>query len=233
MKRNKGPFVTSVQCLGIALLLVLGPLSLPGSSQRRGAPRDPLERLLSGNARYVRGERRHVNYAQERSALLAGQKPYAIILSCSDSRVPPEIVFDESLGKLFVIRTAGNVVDPVGLGSIEYSAHYFDSPILLVLGHDSCGAVEAACGVEGSRPPPDEHSMGAFLELIKEAVERARRMHPGLSPRDLVPFAVVENVKLQLENVRKSKVIRDLIDAHKITVKTGVYRLKSGKVDLL
>ena len=233
MKRNQGRFVTLIHCLGIAVILALGPLSLPASSQRRGAPQPPLERLLSGNGRYVRGERRHVDFAQERSTLLTGQKPYAIVLSCSDSRSPDSIIFDESLGKLFAIRTAGNVVDPVGLGSIEYAAYYLDSPLLLVLGHESCGAVEAACGVASHRPPPDEHSMGAFVELIKEAVARARRMHPGLSPKALVPFAVVENVKLQLENVKKSKVIRDLIDAHKLTVKTGVYRLKSGKVDLL
>ncbi|MEK6300739.1 MAG: carbonic anhydrase [Acidobacteriota bacterium] len=233
MKRNKGRFMTSVHCLGVALLLVLGPLSLPASSQKPSAAKDPIGRLRSGNARFMKDKRRNVSYALERSTLITGQKPYATVLSCADSRIPPEIVFDESLGKLFVVRAAGNVVDPVGLGSIEYSAYYLGSQLLLVLGHDSCGAVEAACGVESTRPPPDGHSMGAFVELIKDAVETARRAHPGIGPKELVPFAVEENVRLQLENVKKSPVIRDLIKANKLTLKGAVYRLKSGKVDLL
>lgn len=233
MERNKRRFATQIYCLGVALALILGLLSLPASSQKLSAAQDPIARLLSGNERFMKDERRNVIYALERSTLITGQKPYATVLSCSDSRIPPEIVFDESLGKLFVIRTAGNVVDPVVLGSIEYAGYYLDSPLLLVLGHESCGAVEAACGVESTRPPPDGHSMGAFVALIKEAVERARRAHPGLSPKELVPFAVVENVQLQLDNVRKSPVIRDLIRANKLTVKAAVYRLKSGKVDLL
>ena len=233
MERNKRRFVTPIHCLGVALLLVLGPLSLPASSQKPSAAQDVIARLLSGNARFMKDKRRNVSYALERSTLLTGQKPYATVMSCADSRVPPEIVFDESLGKLFVVRSAGNVADPVGLGSIEYAAYYLDSQLLLVLGHDSCGAVEAACGVESTRPTPDGHSMGAFLELIKDAVERARRAHPGISPRELVPFAVEENVRLQVENVKKSPVIRELIKANKLTVRAAVYRLKSGKVDLL
>ena len=139
-------------CFVAAALLFSGLLPFSASSQKAlASEEDTLARLMNGNARFVKGQHRPANYKRERAELTKGQRPYAIVLSCSDSRVPPEIVFDESLGKLFVVRVAGNVVDPIALGSIEYAAEHLHSKLLFVLGHESCGAVKATVEPIGMR----------------------------------------------------------------------------------
>jgi carbonic anhydrase len=181
---------------------------------------------MDGNARFVKGKHRHANYKRERAELTKGQHPYGIILSCSDSRVPPEIVFDESLGKVFVVRVAGNVVDPVTLGSIEYAAEHLHSKLLFVLGHESCGAVEAA--VDGGHFSP---GIEAIVEKIEPAVAIARRKHPHA--KDILPFAVDENVALQTSSVlAQSDIIKELVEKKELRIATGVYHLASGKINL-
>src|SRR5258705_1725495 len=194
-------------CLVAAALLSPGPLSFSAPSQKPLASKeDTLARLMDGNARFVKGQHRPADYKRERAELTKAQHPYAIILSCSDSRVPPEIVFDESLGKLFVVRVAGNVVDPVSLGSIEYAAEHLHSKLLYVLGHESCGAVTAA--VDGGHFSP---SIESILEKIKPAVAAARRDHPGA--KDILPFAVRENVAVQSKSViDQSEILRGVIE---------------------
>src|SRR5581483_10137373 len=131
-----------VRAAALLLLLVLLPVAF--ADEKPNIPADKaLARLKAGNDSFVKGTRRPVNYRKERAALVAGQHPYAILLTCSDSRVPPELVFDESLGKLFIVRVAGNVTDSVALGSIEYAVDHFGVKLLVVLGHASCGAVKA------------------------------------------------------------------------------------------
>lgn len=214
-------------CLVAAVLLFLGPLSFPASSQKSSPSKEDLVvRLMDGNARFVKGKHRHANYKRERAELTKGQHPYAIVLSCSDSRVPPEIVFDESLGKLFVVRVAGNVVDPVTLGSIEYAAEHLHSKLLFVLGHESCGAVKAT--VDGGHFSP---GIEAIVEKIKPAVAIARRKHPDA--KDIIPFAVDENVVLQTKSVLdQSDIIKELVEKKELRIATGVYRLASGKINL-
>ncbi|MBK7258284.1 MAG: hypothetical protein IPI01_10895 [Ignavibacteriae bacterium] len=120
-----------------------GAASTANGAAEPAASKDPVARLLNGNRRFVEGRTAARDFVHERPALTAGQHPYAIILTCSDSRVPPELLFDESLGQLFVVRDAGNVVDSVVLGSIEYAAEHLHAGLLIVLGHEACGAVNA------------------------------------------------------------------------------------------
>jgi carbonic anhydrase len=228
MKQSDHRFVSRVHCLGLTLMLVLGPLSLAASPKKPAvSPDNPLTLLSQGNARFVKGKRLRANYKRERKALTAGQHPYAIVLSCSDSRVPPEIVFDQSLGKLFVVRVAGNVVDPATLGSIEYAAEHLHSKLLFVLGHESCGAVKAT--VDGGHFSP---SIESIVERIKPAVAAAKKEHPNA--KDILPFAVRENVELQIKSaVEQSAIIRELVKKRELQIAGGVYRLDSGKIDFL
>ena len=221
---DRSRFLTG-RCLSVALLLLLVPLPLPALSAKHSASvDDPLARLMAGNARFAKGQRRPANYRQERRELRTGQHPYAIVLSCSDSRVPPEIVFDESLGKLFVVRVAGNVVDPATLGSVEYAAEHLHAKLLFVLGHESCGAVKAT--VDGGHFSP---SIESIVEKIKAAVAAARSAHPN--EKDILPFAVEENVALQIRNVsEQSAIVRDLVEKKELRIAGGVYSLNTGRV---
>src|SRR6266567_2158506 len=215
-------------CFVAVALLFAGPLSFSASSQKALASKeDTLARLMDGNARFVKGQHRPADYKRERAELTKGQHPYAIVLSCSDSRVPPEIVFDESLGKLFVVRVAGNVVDPVSLGSIEYAAEHLHSKLLFVLGHESCGAVKAT--VDGGH---FSTSIEAIIDNIKPAVAIAKRKHPDA--KDILPFAVDENVALQTQSVLdQSHIIKELVEKKELRIADGVYQLASGKVKLM
>jgi len=132
-----------------------------------------LQQLMEGNKRFVdqhmTGQK--LCDAKARQSLATGQKPYAVILTCSDSRVPPEIIFDKGLGEIFVIRVAGNVPDPIVLGSIEYAAEHIGSPLVMVLGHERCGAVTAAVDAKGK----PEGNIGAIVKTIAPAVKTGEK----------------------------------------------------------
>ncbi|HEY9231239.1 MAG TPA: carbonic anhydrase [Blastocatellia bacterium] len=213
-----------------ALLLVLLPAVFADDKPNIPAG-EALARLRTGNQHFVAGRRRLVNYAAERPGLLKGQRPYAILLACSDSRVPPELVFDESLGRLFIIRVAGNVTDSVALGSIEYAVDHFGVKLLVVLGHASCGAVEAT--FNGDK---EQHHVGTIARKIQPAVDRAKaaqREHQ-LDDETAIRLAIEENVRDQIKSVRsESEFLRGRIDKQLLTVDGAVYQLKSGKVEWL
>ncbi len=214
-------------CLVAAVLLLSGPLASDCSLGKSSAPQtDPLARLMAGNARFVKGRHRPADYRRERSELTKGQHPYAIVLTCSDSRVSPEIVFDESLGKLFVIRVAGNVVDLDTLGSIEYAAEHLHSRLVFVLGHESCGAVKAT--VDGGHFSP---GIEAIVDKIKPAVAIARSRHP--EAKDILPFAVDENTVLQTNSLLdQSEILKELLEKKELRIASGVYSLASGRIKL-
>jgi carbonic anhydrase len=196
---------------------------------------EALSRLLDGNKRFVESK---MNACGEttvaaREKLAKGQKPYAIILSCSDSRVPPEIIFDKSLGEIFVVRVAGNVPDPVVLGSIEYAAEHLGSPLIMVLGHERCGAVTAAVDAKGK----PEGNIGAIIKAIAPAVKKAKQECKECKSCDmkdkakLVECAVDENVKLVAKNLtRQSPVIGKLVKEGKVKIVAAKYDLDDGKV---
>jgi carbonic anhydrase len=144
-----------------------------------------------------------------------------------NARVPPEIIFDETLGQLFVAREAGNVVDPVTLGSIEYAVEHFHVDTLLILGHESCGAVKAT--LDGGAAPPH---IDAVVERIAPAAEEAKKA--GLDPKATLSLAVKLNVLRQIdETVAQSKVLREFVHENKLRIAGGIYNLRSGRVEFL
>src|SRR5215470_15190824 len=180
--------------------------------------------LVAGNKRFVAGKHRAQNVVSLRKKLAAGQHPNVIVLSCSDSRVAPELVFDQALGDLFVVRTAGNVADPVGLGSIEYAIDHIHSPLLVVLGHQKCGAVTAACS--GEKMPT--RNLDAIVDKINPAVNKAKSSAKG---DELVESAVKENVHQSAQDlVANSDVVREAVKAGKLTILEAEYQLESGEV---
>jgi carbonic anhydrase len=196
-----------------------------------------LEKMQEGNRRYAANQPTAKDFAKARAETLGGQKPYAIVLTCSDSRVPPEHIFDAGLGEIFVVRTAGNVVDKIALGSIEYAAEHLNAPLLVVLGHEKCGAVAAAWGAaekpQDSAPHPEgehkeEGSIAFVLKKIEKAVKKAKRKNKA------VEDAATENVKVQIKEIlKKSPICRKLSEEGKLRVVGAKYRLGDGGVDMV
>lgn len=182
-------------------------------------------RLMDGNKRFVAGQSLHPNQTrQDRESVAKSQAPFAVILSCSDSRVPPELVFDAGLGSLFVIRVAGNVVDDVTLGSIEYAVEHLGVPLVMVLGHERCGAVTAAT----QSGEPDAH-IKSLVNAIKPAVETVKGQ-----PGDPVDNAVAANVRLVVRQLSASRdILGKHLDEHKLTIIGARYDLDTGVVELL
>lgn len=181
-----------------------------------------LAKLKEGNARFVAGKMAGKNPVARRSELVAGQHPFASILSCSDSRVVPEYIFDTDMGEIFIIRTAGNVADKVGLGSIEYGCEHLHTPLLVVMGHEACGAVKATCDCKGEC---HEGNIKAIVDEVKKAASKK-----GWA----VPDAIMENVACSIANVReKSAIIRHLEHEGKLKIVGAYYSLSSGEVRFL
>lgn len=184
-------------------------------------------KLISGNARFVSGKlaSKDLGQAKREDLFKNGQKPYAIVVACSDSRVAPELVLDQGLGEIFVIRTAGNVVDPIAIGSIEYAVEHLHVPYLMVMGHEKCGAVTAA--VEAGDKVV-EGNVGAIIEKIKPSVLKAKAA--GASGLDLVEKSTEENVKAVVEELEtKSPVIKEALEKGELTVVGSKYDLDKGK----
>ncbi len=180
--------------------------------------------LMAGNSRFVAGKPQSYALASLRQKLASGQSPHVIILSCSDSRVSPELTFDQSLGDLFVVRAAGNVADPVGLGSIEYAVEHFHSPLLVVLGHQKCGAVIAACS--GEKMP--SRNLEAIMDKIGPAVIQAKTY---AKVDDLIESAIKENVRQSAKDVlANSEIIRNAVKSGKLSVIEAEYQFDTGEV---
>jgi carbonic anhydrase len=186
--------------------------------------------LTRGNERFAAGKPAYPHEdAMRRAAVVAGQHPIATVIACSDSRVPPEILFDEGIGDLFVVRVIGNIGGADQTGSAEYGVEHLGTPLLVVLGHTGCGAVTAAvthAEVRGSIPP--------LLAHIQPAVRTARRNHPELKGKDLIPEAIRANVFHSIEELfARSEAIRARVRAGKLTVVGAIYDLQSGRVNWL
>ncbi|MGI6453910.1 MAG: carbonic anhydrase [Syntrophomonadaceae bacterium] len=181
--------------------------------------------LLEGNGRFVAGNLvpRTDLEARRKDLFAKGQKPFAVILTCSDSRVPPEILFDQGLGDIFVIRVAGNVVDSLAMGSLEYGAEHLQAPLLVVLGHSRCGAVKAS--VDGGEAPG---SIGTIVDKLKPLVDSLKA--DGLSGDELCQKVEDENISATIREIEKSPVIHHLVDQGKLKVIGAKYCLDSGKV---
>lgn len=193
------------------------------------SPDEALKRLMTGNERYVSNQPLSADFAATRAALATGQNPYASLLSCADSRISPELCFDAERGDLFVTRVAGNFVTPEILASLEYAAAVLKSPLIMVLGHTSCGAINAAIKAVKN----DEAFPGHIQQLtssLTPAVDAAMKKHP----KDLENTAVRENVRLNVATLQNSTpILRKLVQSQKLRVVGGVYDLKTGRVDLV
>lgn len=189
---------------------------------------EALKLLEDGNKRFAEDRLASKDVGSSRRAeLVEGQKPFAIILSCSDSRVPPEIVFDEGLGDLFVIRVAGNVADTVALGSIEYAVEHLHVPLLIVMGHSGCGAVKAT--VEGGDIPPN---IAAIAEKIKPSVDIAKSKEKEEDA--IIEAAVTENVKAVIKDIKAhSSIVKEMSESGKLKVVGAKYDLKTGEVEFI
>lgn len=180
--------------------------------------------LLAGNKRYREGRPAAHNYPAERSALVKGQQPKVAILSCSDSRVPPELIFDKSLGELFVVRTAGNNADALAIGSLEYAVEHLGTKVLIVMGHQSCGAVSAACS--GEKAPTE--NLQAVVAPIAPACIKAGATLKGA---ELIDSAIHENVQNSAHNLlAKSQVLQHAVHEGQLTIVEAYYRLDNGEV---
>lgn len=180
--------------------------------------------LMQGNKRFVDGKPKARPLVASRAELYKGQHPQVIILGCADSRVSPELVFDKNLGELFVVRTAGNIADPIALGSLEYAAEHLHSKVLLVLGHEKCGAVAAAASGE-KMPTPN---LDAIVAKIAPVVEPFKTCATG---DQLVGLGVEANVQKSARDiVENSPILQKEIMQRKLTVMTAVYRLRTGEI---
>ena len=195
---------------------------------------DALKRLIEGNRRFVSGN--HSNDADispsRRRKLTAGQEPFAIILGCSDSRVPAEMVFDQGLGDLFVIRVAGNIVAPSQIGSVEFAAARFGTRLVVVLGHSQCGAIQAT--LEELQQPTEHQSrnLRAIVDRIRPSVEGLLATELRNDPAELVQSAVRANVRASVNQLRHgSEVLEQLIDKEGLLVVGAEYSLETGVVD--
>jgi carbonic anhydrase len=195
---------------------------------------EALERLREGNRRFVSEVRSHENLTSEarRSALTSGQEPFAIILGCSDSRVPAEIVFDQGLGDLFVIRVAGNIVAPSQIGSVEFAAERAGARLVVVLGHSQCGAILAT--LEELKRPTENHSrnLRSIVDRISPSVEALLSTDLRHDPDELVRQAVRANVRASANQLRHgSDIVEELIQKDGLCVVGAEYSLETGIVE--
>lgn len=214
-------WATSFSCL--LVLLVGGTVSL--NALETAPNKDPVERLKEGNLRYIKAETIcHSDWTARRAAQVENQKPFAVIVSCSDSRVPPEFIFDQTLGDLFVVRIAGNLVDDLAVGSVEYAVTVLGAQVIVVLGHSNCGAVKAA--LDGA----------SFDNHIEEVIQAIKPAISGLKEGsgDRLEQAIIANVRNVKETLKTSKpVLAEKIQNGSLKVVGGYYHLDSGRVDFL
>src|SRR6185503_10188882 len=192
-------------------------------------------RLRAGNQRFVSSQQsgRSESDAVRRAALVSGQEPLAIILGCSDSRVPAEIVFDQGLGDLFVIRVAGNVVAPSQIGSVEFAAERFGTRLVVVLGHSQCGAVTATLEDLRRTAGPGSRNMRSIVDRIRPAIEVLLATDLADDPPTLLREAVRANVRAAANQLRHgSEVIERLSEQDGLLVVGAEYSLETGTVDV-
>jgi carbonic anhydrase len=193
-----------------------------------------LDRLREGNARFVADVRSHATLASRshRGELAVRQEPFAIILGCSDSRVPAEFVFDQGLGDLFVIRVAGNIVAPSQIGSVEFAATRFGTRLVVVLGHSRCGAVEATLDVLRQPTTPQSRNLRSIVDRVRPSVEALLATDRRHDPDALIRDAVRANVRVSAGQLRHgSELLESLIASEGLVVVGAEYSLESGVVE--
>ena len=195
---------------------------------------EALEKLRQGNARFIANVRgaEPVLSQVRRADFVHGQNPFAVVLGCSDSRVPAEIVFDQGLGDLFVIRVAGNIVAPSQIGSVEFAVERFDTPLVVVLGHTSCGGVGATLDVLQGRAKAGSRGLLSIVDRIRPAIEPLLQTDLSRDPDALARAAIRANVRASANQLRHgSEIIERMVLERGLAVVGGVYNLSTGEVE--
>jgi carbonic anhydrase len=197
---------------------------LPSAAPQSLSPDAALQKLMEGNQRFAQHHPQYPDQSQARLQEVAQvQHPFVTILSCADSRVPAEIVFDQGIGDIFDVRIAGNIAIPEAIGSIEYAVVLLGTPVLMVLGHERCGAVTAAVQNEALLG-----DISSFVKAIKPAVERVKDQSG-----DAVENAVVANVQYQIERLKRSPLLSERLQSGKLKIVGGRYDLDTGSVTIV
>jgi carbonic anhydrase len=195
---------------------------------------EALERLREGNRRFASSRSAPGDSPSRRAELVQGQEPFAIVLGCSDSRVPAEIVFDQGFGDLFVIRVAGNIVAPSQIGSVEFAAARFGTRLVVVLGHSSCGAVTTTLEELQGIPQAYSRNLRSIVDRIRPAVESVLESFSPGGSEDLLQLAVRANIRTAAEQLRHgSHLLEQLVDEEGLLIVGAEYSLETGIVDFL
>jgi carbonic anhydrase len=190
---------------------------------------EALARLIDGNARFVRGDARFPTIPKEiLTALARSQRPYATIVGCSDSRVPPELVFDAGFGELFIVRVAGNVISPEVMGTLQYAGVHLGTPLFVVLGHERCGAVQAALAARTGANEPAHIAL-----LLDNILPGLRDLPSDLAPDEEARAAVEANVRWSLQQLRSTPEVKARMVEGAMKLVGAVYELESGRVRFL
>ena len=200
----------------------------PPKPQNVVSPDAALDRLMKGNTRYAEGLTKRHDFKHEREPLSSGQNPFAAVLSCSDSRIAPEYCFETARGDVFVCRVAGNFASDEMVASLEYAVQVLNTPLIMVLGHDSCGAVDATI-----KSVKDGTTLPGHLPSLVSALSPAVKAILD-QPGDLLANATRRNVSMNVDKLRSAMpILKSFNDDKKIRVVGGIYRLRTGRVDLL
>jgi carbonic anhydrase len=227
-RRVLGFFGAATAGLALAGTVSAKEAKAPPKPQNVVSPDASLELLVKGNKRYVDGVARRHDFKTEREALVGGQNPYAGILSCADSRIAPEYAFDSARGDLFVCRVAGNFANDDTIASMEYAVAILSVPLIMVLGHDACGAIDATI-----KSLKDNTTLPGHLPSLVTSLTPAVKAVSG-KPGDQLDNAIRQNV---IDNVAKLKsatpILNSAVEKGKLKVVGGIYRLKDGRVDMV
>ncbi|NMG07501.1 carbonic anhydrase [Brasilonema sp. UFV-L1] len=228
VKFGAGALGTGILTAGISSNLVVSEQAVAQAvvqeEKKDLTPEQALQSLIEGNQRFVTRKRRSPNQTPTRLVEVAkSQKPFASILGCADSRVPAEIVFDQGFGDLFVCRVAGNIATSEEIGSLEFGSLILNSKVIMVLGHKRCGAVDAT--IKGAQVPGH---ISSLLDAIQLGVEKSKNL-----PGDKVENACKANILVQVQKLKSSLVLSQLIEQGKLKVVGAYYDLDDGKVTLL
>jgi carbonic anhydrase len=220
----------AVAAAGLATVppVLAAPIKTPPKPQNAITPEAALKRLLDGNVRYTAGTTQRYDFRHEREALAGGQNPFAAVLSCADSRIAPEFCFDTARGDVFVCRVAGNFATEEIVASLEYAVQVLNTPLIMVLGHEGCGAIDATI-----KSIKDGTTLPGHLPSLVHALTPAVNAVQG-QPGDLLANAIKSNVAMTVDRLKSSTpILQSFVNNDKLHVVGGVYALKTGKVTLV
>ena len=227
-RRSILKFAAAAAGLAVAPQAFAAKAKAPPKPENVVSPDAALDRLMKGNTRYIDGVSRRHDFKHEREALSGGQNPFAGVLSCADSRIAPEYCFDTARGDLFVCRVAGNFASADIVASFEYAVQVLNTPLIMVLGHESCGAVDATI-----KSIKNGTTLPGHLPALVDAISPAVKDVQGQSG-DMLTNAIRRNVMLNVEKLKSAApILAQFVDDKKLRIVGGIYELKTGRVELL